>query len=164
MASCPCEPFLLYSSLSGVPGLSWMPFVPHPWLHGNLPCSFGCKRDLPVSSQFSVRVVPHVVRVWCICGWGELHFLLLCRFDPCNSAFSCHVFLISSDLWQFHSLSVFSCPWFFGRALDQIFWRMFYNDTAKCIRFINLEIDVICSSGSGVTDNPFRSSGLGKAL
>ena len=54
-----------------------------PWLHGDLSCSFGSIGDLlPISSWFSVRIIPHVdVFLMCFVGRGEFH-ILLHHLDP----------------------------------------------------------------------------------
>ena len=54
-------------------------FLPYPtWLRGDLSCSFGYIGDLlPISSWFSVRIIPHVdVFLMRFVGGGEFHILL----------------------------------------------------------------------------------------
>ena len=53
------------------------------WLYGDLSCSFGCRRDLlPVSSWFSMRIIPHVDVFFDVFVRGdELCLLLLCHLD-----------------------------------------------------------------------------------
>ena len=62
---------------------AFSPLVISIWLYGDLSCSFGCRRDpLPVSSWFSMRIIPHVdVFFDAFVREDELCLLLLCHLD-----------------------------------------------------------------------------------
>ena len=63
---------------------AFFPLVLSICLYGDLSCSFGCRRDfLPVSSWFSIRVIPHVDVFFfnVFVREDELCLLLLCHLD-----------------------------------------------------------------------------------
>ena len=52
-----------------IPSFFFFFFFRSTWLCRDLSCSFGCIRDLlPAFSWFSVRIVPHVDVLLCVCG------------------------------------------------------------------------------------------------
>ena len=64
---------------------AFFPLVLSICLYGDLSCSFGCRRDfLPVSSWFSIRVIPHV----------DVFFFLMYLWEKMSSASSYSAILI----------------------------------------------------------------------
>lgn len=74
----PYRPSPPYRAFPGLQVPTQCFFLCPTWLHGDLSCSFGCIRVfLPISSWFSVRIVPHISVFLMCCAGGKLHVLPL---------------------------------------------------------------------------------------